>query len=729
MKESDLTPSEKEELDTWLQEQDRAKVEQRMARIAVSNIKERYETGDSLIDPEDLEELDDDGSEAFEPTTDPNLEKLSELSEKTSKVQEAMYKISLISRRQAVRTKRNLDRDNLKWRLALKKEQQDTLENNPKSLSDRGKTTDLMRLKITKSEQKLEELKNLTPESWGAINGLELRKNIQEIKQGKLVKTPYVERNIKRLKNNIERGQPSFIHGHLGSGKTELAITAAKESVLEAKSMEIAKYEYDQWLKDAKEKSVNPSGDQRREYLATAYQRTLNYMTSQYNKGDSDLVEKVSPLIISGSKDLTSQDLYSEKTLKLTKFNGKAILEHKADLEQQIQQWQEDNAEMLNAMTLEQRQKAEAEAANQILEIYKLKNQAFGTEVETVKKEIYRGVLEGRPVIIDEVNAIPSAVLISMNDILQRRPGQTCFIPGTGTVKIQPGFSIIMTGNLSSSNVSYEGTNDLNPAFQSRLDTFEYDYLPQSCEDRDYKDQTDPSRNELFRAIITQLLDDKGHLQLPEMDKSLTQLFRLAQLARETQNIFSEKWAESHINTDISGDEAEPRLERSVLSIRNIRNVLLEWNKGGDKDLDMALWDGFISQIINPDDQNLILSLAKKFNFFNSEDGWDVETKPVGLNSLTSLREIRTFEYEHQLQPLETMPMVQVLEYIFGPPPARTEYPDISQLELDDFVNEGEEISPEEYIELVEQQSQLTNVRQALEALAEKAGCLLTPKE
>lgn len=329
-------------------------------------------------------------------------------------------------------------------------------------------------------------------------------------------------------------------------------------------------------------------------------------------------------------------------------------------------------------MTSEERRLAEAEAANHILELYKLKNQAFGTEVETIQKEIYRGVIEGRPVIIDEVNAISSAVLISMNDILQRRPGQNCFIPGVGSVKIQPGFSIAMTGNLSSGSVSYDGTNDLNPAFLSRLNIIGYDYLPQSCTDRGYNKQSNPVKNEMFRLILSYLVDNKGHLQIPEKQKSLSQLFSLAQLARTTQDIFSGKWDESHMSVDMSGDSIEPRLEKSVLSNRNVINVLREWNKGADKDLDMALWHGFISSITDPGDQAIILSLAQSYNFFKNSNGWDV-SRLFESDKLASLEELRTTEYKHIIKDQDLIPMFEVLEYIFGQPPVRTDYPRLSK--------------------------------------------------
>lgn len=69
--------------------------------------------------------------------------------------------------------------------------------------------------------------------------------------------------------------------------------------------------------------------------------------------------------------------------------------------------------------------------------------------------------------------------LIALNDLLQRHVGQTAYITGVGPIEIKQGFGFIGTGNLSTDLIHYEGTNQLNPAFQSRFVTIEYNYVPQ----------------------------------------------------------------------------------------------------------------------------------------------------------------------------------------------------------------------------------------------------------
>ena len=61
-------------------------------------------------------------------------------------------------------------------------------------------------------------------------------------------------------------------------------------------------------------------------------------------------------------------------------------------------------------------------------------------------------------------------------------------------MKIAEGFCLIGTGNLSTGTVSYEGTNVLNPAFQSRFTTIAYNYVPQSTEGT-LAEQKNPAKN------------------------------------------------------------------------------------------------------------------------------------------------------------------------------------------------------------------------------------------
>ena len=641
-------------------------------------------------------------------------EEVSEIGEHEEKAVEAMREIIRNNLVVTAREKTRLDKQESDFGLLLRMVKQQGRGR----VSTRTEVTDYIRDQIDSIKDSKERLAEQTPESYTLVHGFELREHIKQVQSGEMVTTPYVAGHLERVENNIAEGRPTFLHGHLGSGKTELAINAAREA-------SINKAAYEEAAKDiANYHKANPNASQaeNRAEFGRAYRKHQTEFKKAFLDGDSVAREKFGPLVISGSKDLTSQDLFTDKSLKLTKFNGKSLLEHKEDLDALIEEWQTKHPE-----DAKDPEKAKTEA-DKIIELYKLKNQAFGTEVETIKQAIYRGVEEGRPVIIDEINAIPSAVLISLNDVLQRRPGDACYIPGRipeydkdGKEKpfiIQPGFSIIMTGNLSSGRISYQGTEDLNPAFLSRLDIIEHDYLPMS-EDGSLENQIDPRKNELFHVIISYLADRQGNLRLPEMDESLEKLFSLCQLAHKTQNLFGGK-VESSITMD-SGEEIEADLEKSVLSIRNILNVLKEWDKGSEKDLDKALFDGFIAGVTNADDQNLILALAKSYGFFSESNGYSIKVKERGAG-FTAFDEIHPGEFRFKRSPLETYSVRKVVELLYGPGPEREVYPE--DIDLDGLAREDDdEISVEDLDDFETQREEYGQIIAALKTLGEKCGC------
>ena len=140
----------------------------------------------------------------------------------------------------------------------------------------------------------------------------------------------------------------------------------------------------------------------------------------------------------------------------------------------------------------------------------------------------------------------------------------------------------------------------------------------------------------------------------------------------------------------------------------------------------MALWEAFISGITNPDDQSYVLSQALRFGFFQKSDGWNVEPKPVG-SSLTSLDEIRLYDYKHRIKPLETLVMPEVLEVVFGKMPKRTSFPNI---DINEILDQEEEVSLEEFAEIQKTYNELEKVSHALEKLVGR-GCPVnsTPAE
>lgn len=700
----------------------------KMARRAleVYNVAQKNGEPDVMGAMEDLDLLDE------EPESESETEEESiaspDVTERARAAEEAMRELIKESFLESATSYHRQKREQLSLELLLSEAEAQARRHGESRVSSRSEVTDRLRSRIKKGEEQIEKLAEQSPESYVVVHGFEFRDLVHQIAHGEIARTPYVERNLKRVEDNMAEGRPTFLHGHLGSGKTELAIAAAKHSAIARVTRAEAFEEYKAFC------DANPeaSGQEKRDALARAYRRRYAYHERNLQSGKEDLVrgekegeglsavERYMPLIISGSKDLTSQDMFTDKTLKVARFDSKPLMEHVSEIESQMREWEEQNPEAAKDPT------SRAEAAQRILEMYKQEHQAFGTQVEIVKKEILRGVEEGRPVIIDEANAIPSAILISLNDLLQRRPGDQCYIPGAGSITIAEGFSLTLTGNLSTGSVTYGGTGELNPAFLSRLDIIEHDYLPMSSEGSFEDMGENLDKNELFKVVIAYLADKDGNLALPEMEKTLSKLFRLSQLAHQTQIVFEGKANESNMLQSDSGDDVKPELKQSVLSIRNLLNVLKKWDKGSEMDLDTALWEGFVGSIANADDRNMVIAMAIQSGFFSQSGGWEARVKECG-SGLTTLEEMHPGAFDYEAKPLETYDLRKVVDMLYGQRPERQVYPDINLSELEDEVDD--ELTTDDIEAYQGKLEELTNAIGALEVLYNQCGCNVSQGE
>ena len=226
---------------------------------------------------------------------------------------------------------------------------------------------------------------------------------------------------------------------------------------------------------------------------------------------------------------------------------------------------------------------------------------------------LYRAMEEGKVLIIDEVNAIPHEVLISLNDVLS--PGAIgkgiITIPHTEEeVHIKPGFNVVFTGNLNTeSGSSYAGLKEISPAFFSRVRHIDYDYLPQSIEG--HLNEAD-EKDELFHIFLAKVMDRYGNAELPP--HSIRRLWELAKTARDLQDNFAGK-------REIKNGGVTYQLEKHVPDLRRLVGVLDAWEKDAyTHTLDYHLERVFIDPI--PDesesDREFIRKRFKRIgNFFN----------------------------------------------------------------------------------------------------------------
>ncbi|WP_132995330.1 P-loop NTPase family protein [Sporanaerobacter acetigenes] len=559
---------------------------------------------------------------------------------------------------------------------------------------------------IKKLGKELEKLLESSPEAWEFYYKCQLIGDIENQHQQRLVNVPYVAKAKQKVIDSLDLGVPVYIVGHLGSGKTQLAIEAAVDFTIQNKIQRELEDKMEDWF------CRNPHATEKdaiQKFREFNEERILYYKNILTN-GSKEEIEFLQPLFISGSHNLTYEDMFVEKTLSLEhSFSEGSYSDYLNMIIGDFYEWMDEHKERLEKMTDEEQLQLKIQIWKSFSDLLVASNSAFGTEIKKIEKEILIAVKEGRPVIVDELNTIAMQNLIALNDILQRHAGSTAYITGVGPVLIKPGFGFIGTGNLSTQTVNYEGTNELNPAFKSRFVTIEYNYVPQNIMGS-LEDQEFPEKNELFRIILTQLADKNGNIHIPNSKRTLEELFRFSQLCRVTQNVFMGNWKDNEVE-----------LRESVLSIRNILHVLDNWNQGEEKDLSKALWDGFISSITYPDDQNYILSQAVRFGFFSETEGWKIETKGIG-EANTTYDEIRTRPYHYVRPSIETLSYLDVVHLIFGKGTTRKTLP--KELMEDFKYNIGDPlpIDTKKYEKLDQQLSHLEHSKDLLEYLEDNGG-------
>lgn len=566
--------------------------------------------------------------------------------------------------------------------------------------------------RINDLKRQMEHLLTDSKEAWEYYHKRQFIEDIEDIRDQRLIKVPYVDMAKRKVMDSLDIGIPVYIVGHLGSGKTQLALEAAIDYTIENKLQTELEEKLEEWFS----KNPHVTEGEAIEKFSQLNQERRQYYKNILVNGDKNEIEALQPLFISGSHNLTYEDMFIEKTLSLKQsFSQGSFSDYLNMIIGDFYTWMDKHKEKLEQMTEEEQLQLKIQIWKSFSDLLVASNSAFGTEIKMIEKEILIAVKEGRPVIVDELNTIAMQNLIGLNDILQRHVGSTAYITGVGPVMIKPGFGFIGTGNLSTERVNYEGTNELNPAFKSRFVTIEYNYVPQSITGS-LEDQEDSDGNQLFRVIITELANPDGSIELPNAKRTLEELFRFAQLSKVTQNVFVGKWKDSVSHGDSRVEDVE--LKESVLSVRNILHVLDNWNLGEEKDLSKALWDGFISSITDPDDQNFILSQAVRFGFFPASEGWKVETKAIGEGT-TTYEEIRKSPYRYTRQATESLSYLDVIQCVFGKGPERRELPkELSEL----FKNDSEKpnIDLNKYQQLEQEVSHLERSKQLLEHLEEK---------
>lgn len=475
-----------------------------------------------------------------------------------------------------------------------------------------------IRKKVTELNSEKKELSKSSPEAYFGLHLKELKEYKEQLQTGRIVETPYVKRQIEDILAHFRANKPVMIYGHLGTGKTELAMHVA------------------------------------RKYL------------------DKEA------LVISGSKHTSLAELYGHQVLTIDTGQKEDLDLFIAEVEQKFKNWEKNN-DGLNYGSTKASEEDKNRAHDRILQTY-LTQFKSGTISDFFLGPIYRAMAEGKPVIIDEINAIPHEVLISLNHILTRRVGDEINIQQDSgrKVKVEEDFGIMATGNINQGQDVYKDREDMDPAFLSRLHKIEYDYLPQKTEGS-LEDEVGPE-NELFQLIIAKMMDRNGNIEAPK--DSRRKLWNLAKAARISQDVFAgREISNAYYFQQAAGRSARYVLKESVLSIRALDNIINQWQKDGYKrELDYYIWQEFVSQSTVASDRAYLYQLLKdRFGFFKSQD-WE-QNPNYGSGGVINSFIIQP--PQNSPDQMEFLGPREVVEMAFGKAPERTKWPEVKAAVLE----------------------------------------------
>ena len=214
---------------------------------------------------------------------------------------------------------------------------------------------------------------------------------------------------------------------------------------------------------------------------------------------------------------------------------------------------------------------------------------------------LVRAVREGKPLIIDEMDGIPHSIIMRLNHILTRRPGDTIRVQEDGgdNIIVKQGFAVLATGNIKSARYKRE---ELDAAFLSRWWSNDINYPPQQ---------------ETYEILIASLLDRRGNLQIKNPG-DLDDLKRLTEAAGEIQRIFTGEQLDYFGEGADAAREIPAGLKKSVLSLRHLWNIVRPWKaRNFDKPLEHYILNEFIKPSV-VQDQVYLVQLFCRYRFFRT---------------------------------------------------------------------------------------------------------------
>ncbi len=454
--------------------------------------------------------------------------------------------------------------------------------------------TDLQRLdlennanvKLEKLNRRLNALRRLNSSAFTVMGIYELKRLRTDAIAGKIVETEYVAEQLAKVEQGILQGKPIFIKGPPDTGKTELAKHAATK------------------IFKLKQKKTSPVGGVKGD------------VESPLTGGRG--LSGVPYYIVSGQNNMDSGDIAGRHAIKQSvPDTAKMIEEINAEVAKYMNSPEAYVPVGPNRKALLNKQR---DAYHKLaVAIIAPKYQA-GTITDFDMGPIYKAMEQGVPLIIDEANTIPQGVLILLNDILTKEPGDTVTVQedGGSTIIIKKGFCIISTGN---TGPQYK-RNPLESAWKDRQGTvIDYEYLPNAVSGGMESGAKD---SQLWHMMLAQMIDSNVSLTMNEGD--VEEMWRLSKAIRFAQDVFEGKddVPMPSANGGRSARTAKDMIKTTAISNRLVMTILEAYKANNmQKSFEDLLMEKFIIEKtnINEDDADrdsraAYLEIFKKCGYF-----------------------------------------------------------------------------------------------------------------
>lgn len=246
----------------------------------------------------------------------------------------------------------------------------------------------------------------------------------------------------------------------------------------------------------------------------------------------------------------------------------------------------------------------------QVIGSHELRAERGATVSVFVAGPLLRAMTEGRPVILDEINAMPAEFLKRLNRILQLRPGDSFGVQEDAgrEVRVAQGFAILATANEQTPH-RYRGLDRLSAELINRFGANGYRvHYPDT--ERSYEEV--PVENVLL--ALAAVVDQHG--ALPDGLTS-DEVVRVARAAFISQQVFAGSHGAGF--TDYVSTEREidgrPGLDEAVLAPRTLVAVLQKVaGSAGAISLDRAL-TRFVESVMHREDRRVLALILEGQGF------------------------------------------------------------------------------------------------------------------